>query len=130
MVCTKCQKLGRGGTTLATPSVKKKSEIYHGSPASGSGGIKTTTGSATATTTKSATLGQTGIGKSKLLSKAAKNPYAAYASSCGKCKKSVAQGHAFCQACAYRDNVCACCGKKEKKAKGASVVEVQKFSMK
>ncbi|KAH6687305.1 cript family protein [Plectosphaerella plurivora] len=127
MVCTKCQKLGRGGTTLATPSVKKKSEIYHGSPASGSGGIKTaTTGGAT----KSATLGQTGIGKSKLLSKAAKNPYAAYASACGKCKKSVAQGHAFCHACAYRDNVCAACGKKEKKAKGASVIEVQKFSMK
>ncbi|KAH7354281.1 cript family protein [Plectosphaerella cucumerina] len=128
MVCTKCQKLGRGNTSLATPSVKKKSEIYHGSPASGSG-IARGSGSSTGAT-KSATLGQTGIGKSKLLSKAAKNPYAAYASSCGKCKKSVAQGHAFCHACAYRDNVCACCGKKDKKAKGASVVEGQKFSMK
>ena len=53
MVCAKCQKLSRG-TTLATPEVKKKSEIYHGSPASSS---------KAAGTSKSATLGQTGIGK-------------------------------------------------------------------
>lgn len=48
MVCSKCLKLSKG-TTLATPGVKKKSEMYHGSPASSS--------------SKSATLGQTGIGK-------------------------------------------------------------------
>lgn len=122
MVCTKCQKLGKGNTSLATPSVKKKSEIYHGSSASAS--------SSSAGATKSATLGQTGVGKSKLLSKAAKNPYAQYASACGKCKKRVAQGHTFCQACAYKDHVCAGCGKKDKKAKGAGVVEGAKYTMK
>lgn len=122
MVCTKCQKLGKGSTALATPSVKKKSEIYHGSSASSS--------AAGSGASKSATLGQSGVGKSKLLSKAAKNPYAQYASACGKCKKRVAQGHAFCQACAYKDNACAGCGKKEKKAKGAGAVEGQKFTMK
>lgn len=51
MVCTKCQKLSK--TTLVTPGVKKKSDIYHGSPAS----------SSSATGGKSATLGQTGISK-------------------------------------------------------------------
>ncbi len=54
MVCAKCQKLNK--TTLATPGVKKKAEMYYGSPASSSstaaGGQK-----------KSATLGQTGISK-------------------------------------------------------------------
>lgn len=48
MVCSKCQKLSKG-TTLATPGVKKKTEMYHGSPA--------------ASSSKSATQGQTGIGK-------------------------------------------------------------------
>jgi hypothetical protein len=51
MVCAKCQKLNK--TTLATPGVKKKSEMYYGSPAS----------SSTSTGKKSATLGQTGISK-------------------------------------------------------------------
>ncbi|CAK7270471.1 hypothetical protein SEPCBS119000_004108 [Sporothrix epigloea] len=63
MVCSKCAKFVTG-TTLATPGVKKKSEVYYGSSVSsadGSSNIK-----------KSATLGQTGIGKS------AKNPYAQY----------------------------------------------------
>lgn len=49
MVCSKCSKLSKG-TALATPVVKKKSEMYHGSPASSS-------------SSKSATLGQTGVGK-------------------------------------------------------------------
>jgi hypothetical protein len=57
MVCTKCQKLSKG-TTLATPGVKKKSEIYLGSPASSS----STTKSGDKTKT-SATLGNNGIGK-------------------------------------------------------------------
>ncbi len=48
MVCSKCAKLATG-TKLATPGVKKKNEIYLGSPA--------------ASSSKSATLGQTGIGK-------------------------------------------------------------------
>jgi hypothetical protein len=52
MVCGKCQKLGK--TTLATPDVKKKNEMYYGSPAGSSSGDK-----------KSATLGQTGISKVK-----------------------------------------------------------------
>ncbi|PNP47565.1 hypothetical protein TGAMA5MH_01387 [Trichoderma gamsii] len=66
MVCSKCLKLTKS-TKLATPEVKKKSEMYYGSPASSK-----------ASGSKSATLGNTGVSKSKLLSKAAKNPYAAY----------------------------------------------------
>ena len=108
MVCNKCSKLS-SGTKLATPGVKKKSDMYYGSPASSSTGEK-----------KSATLGQTGISKSKLLSKSAKNPYAQYSryvfevydalistsgawradsrpcSSCEKCKTKVSQGHKYC----------------------------------
>lgn len=51
MVCAKCQKLSKG-TTLATPAVKKKSEMYYGSPASSSSSSR-----------PSATLGQTGVTK-------------------------------------------------------------------
>lgn len=54
MVCSKCAKLVTG-TSLATPGVKKKTDMYYGSSASSSsaaGGAK-----------KSATLGQNGIGK-------------------------------------------------------------------
>jgi hypothetical protein len=51
MVCAKCQKLNK--TTLATPGVKKKTEMYYGSPAS----------SSSSEPKKSATLGQTGISK-------------------------------------------------------------------
>ena len=107
MVCAKCQKLNK--TTLATPGVKKKSEMYYGSPAS----------SSSSTGKKSATLGQTGISKvcfqricwifsqltilqSKLLSKAAQNPYAQYSSACTRCKTKVSQGHSYCNQCAYR----------------------------
>lgn len=118
MVCTKCQKLGKGSTTLATPSVKKKSEMYHGSSASSASSSK-------------ATLGNAGIGKSKLLSKAAKNPYAQYSSACSKCKTKVSQGHSLCQSCAYRADSCASCGKPNKKAKGAApTVAGQKFTLK
>ncbi|EFX04412.1 cript family protein [Grosmannia clavigera kw1407] len=85
MVCSRCAKLVTG-TTLATPGVKKRSELYHGSlGSSSSAGAK-----------KASTLGQTGIGKSKLTSKSAKNPYAQYASSCDKCKTKVSQGHKYC----------------------------------
>jgi hypothetical protein len=52
MVCAKCANLTKP-TSLATPDVKKKNEMYHGSPAGTSkSGAKT-----------SATLGNTGIGK-------------------------------------------------------------------
>jgi hypothetical protein len=55
MVCAKCQKLSKP-TSLATPEVKKKSEIYYGSPLSSSkNGAKS-----------SPTLGNTGIGKVRL----------------------------------------------------------------
>lgn len=90
MVCAKCQKLNK--TTLVTPGVKKKSEMYYGSPASSS------------SDRKSATLGQTGVSKNKLLSKAAKNPYAQYASSCTRCKTKISQGHSLCQTCAYKSD--------------------------
>ncbi|RCI16667.1 hypothetical protein L249_2211 [Ophiocordyceps polyrhachis-furcata BCC 54312] len=143
MVCAKCQKLE--STILATPEVKKKSEIYYGSPASSS--------SKTAGASKSTTLGQTGITKSKLLSKSAKNPYAQYsrfisvlfffipqklsvrltntASSCTKCKTKITQSHALCQTCAYKNDACAMCGKPNKKATStAPVVAGQKFTLK
>lgn len=51
MVCAKCQKLNK--TTLATPGVKKKSEMYYGSPASATSSLDK----------KPATLGQTGVSK-------------------------------------------------------------------
>ena len=56
MVCAKCQKLNK--TTLATPGVKKKAEMYYGSPASSSSSSAAAGGQK-----KSATLGQTGISK-------------------------------------------------------------------
>jgi hypothetical protein len=40
--------------------------------------------------------------QSKLLSKAAKNPYAQYSSSCTRCKTKISQGHTYCNQCAYR----------------------------
>lgn len=55
MVCTKCSKLTK--TTLATPEVKKRSEIYHGSLASSS----KTSGK------KGTTLANSGISKVRLL---------------------------------------------------------------
>ncbi|OAQ70320.1 PDZ-binding protein, CRIPT [Pochonia chlamydosporia 170] len=125
MVCTKCQRLSK--TTLATPEVKKKSEMYYGSPASSS-----SKASGSGTGSKSTTLGQTGVVKSKLLSKSAKNPYAQYSSSCTKCKTKVSQGHSLCQTCAYKNDSCAMCGKpnKKKKDKAAPSVSGQKFTLK
>ena len=111
MVCAKCQKLQR--TTLATPNVKRKNEMYYGSPAAAGVKDKSRT---------SATAGSTGVGKvrgyiemfesitdqlqlqSKLLSKSAKNPYAAYASSCTTCKTKTDEGKKYCQRCAYKAN--------------------------
>jgi hypothetical protein len=52
MVCAKCTKAAKP-TSLATPDVKKKNDMYYGSPA----------GSKTDKTKTSATLGNTGIGK-------------------------------------------------------------------
>ena len=53
MVCNKCQKALKQ-TELATPGVKRKSDLYYESPASKSSKDKSTA---------SATLGKTGIGK-------------------------------------------------------------------
>ena len=58
MVCAKCQKKLKQ-TELATPGVKRKSEMYYGSPAtSGSGSA-----SSSHTDKSKPTLGNTGIGK-------------------------------------------------------------------
>ncbi|KAL8815822.1 MAG: hypothetical protein Q9223_005083 [Gallowayella weberi] len=65
MVCAKCQKLK--STALATPAVKKKNEMYYGSPAVSAGRVEKS----------SATSGSAGAGKSKLLSKSAKSPHTA-----------------------------------------------------
>lgn len=42
--------------------------------------------------------------QNKLLSAKAKNPYAAYSSSCESCKTKTEQGKKFCQKCAYKRN--------------------------
>lgn len=55
MVCAKCQKVQKK-TELATPGVKRKNDIYYGSPSSSTSGKST--GSK-----PSATLGNTGVGK-------------------------------------------------------------------
>ncbi|KAL2141825.1 hypothetical protein VTI28DRAFT_1912 [Corynascus sepedonium] len=123
MVCAKCQKLNK--TTLATPGVKKKSEMYYGSAASSSSSTSSSTGAK-----KSATLGQTGISKSKLLSKAAKNPYAQYSSSCTRCKAKVSQGHTYCNQCAYRIDACHICGKPNKAKTAVPTVDGQKRTFK
>ncbi|MAD81571.1 MAG: hypothetical protein CL912_01280 [Deltaproteobacteria bacterium] len=44
------------------------------------------------------------MSQSKLLSKAARNPYATYASSCTTCKQKVDQGRTYCHKCAYKAN--------------------------
>ncbi|XMA20884.1 hypothetical protein WAI453_013675 [Rhynchosporium graminicola] len=83
------------------------------------------------TTKISATLGNNGIGKSKLLSKAARNPYATYSSSCTTCKTKVDQGRTYCHKCAYKANACAMCGKASSKSTTAApVIAGQKFTLK
>ncbi|KAL2354298.1 cript family protein [Cryomyces antarcticus] len=125
MVCAKCQKLLKK-TELATPNVKKKNEMYFGSPA----------GSTKSASKGSATLGNTGVGKSKLLSKSAKNPYAAYSSTCGGCTTKVDSGKKFCQRCAFKQNACAMCGKNLTQSKDGGprnstpLVSGQRFSAK
>ena len=96
MVCSRCAAKVKP-TTLATPGVKNKKEFYYGSAAS-------TSSAATDKAKKSATLGNNGVGKSKLLGKGAKNPYASYSASCEKCKTKVEQGKKYCQSCAYKEN--------------------------
>ncbi|TVY38353.1 hypothetical protein LOCC1_G006177 [Lachnellula occidentalis] len=122
MVCGKCQKLSKS-TVLATPGVKKKNDMYYGSPAGSS--------SKSGDKTKSATIGNNGVGKSKLLSKSARNPYASYSSSCTTCKTKLEQGKTYCQKCAYKANACAMCGKTNSKSTAAApVIAGQKFTLK
>ncbi|KAE8134382.1 PDZ-binding protein [Aspergillus pseudotamarii] len=125
MVCSKCQKKLKS-TELATPGVKRKSEMYYGSPSTSVGG-----GGGEGSKSKP-TLGNTGIGKSKLLSSKAKNPYAAYSSSCENCKTKTEQGRKFCQRCAYQKNACPMCGKSMtgKSKKDQPIVQGQKFNLK
>ncbi|GAB7348762.1 hypothetical protein MBLNU459_g7491t1 [Dothideomycetes sp. NU459] len=129
MVCAKCQKLVKQ-TKLATPDVKNKKDMYYGSPASTSKGTKSTGGGAGAGTT----LGSSGVSKSKLLGKGAKNPYAAYSSTCAGCPTKTEAGRKYCQRCAYTKNACPICGKSmAAQASGSSkapVVQGQKFTMK
>ncbi|KAI4188724.1 MAG: hypothetical protein L6R41_001963 [Letrouitia leprolyta] len=118
MVCAKCQKKLKS-TALATPAVKKKNEFYYGSPAGSSGRVEKSSAS-------------TAAGKSKLLSKSAKNPYAQYSSSCQTCKTKTESGRSYCQRCAYKANACAVCGKSLTGAKASDqpAVQGQKFSAK
>jgi len=120
MVCAKCQKTLKK-TELATPAVKNKNDLYYGSPA----GDKI----------KGSSLTGAGVGKNKLLSTSAKNPYAAYASSCETCKAKTERGRKYCQRCAYKANACAMCGKKlagdpASGKSGLPIVAGQKFSAK
>ncbi|SZF06101.1 unnamed protein product [Blumeria hordei] len=123
MVCSKCQKF-TNSTILATPGIKKKSEIYFGSSGGSNGDYKAR---------PSSIQGHNGIGKarrhSKLLSKAAKNPYSS--SSCKTCKTRIEQGRTFCQKCAYKANACLVCGKSNSKSTAsAPIIEGQKFNLK
>ncbi|KAF5866423.1 hypothetical protein ETB97_011975 [Aspergillus alliaceus] len=124
MVCSKCQKKLKS-TELATPGVKRRGEMYYGSPSSTGGGESSKSKS-------KPTIGNTGIGKSKLLSSKAKNPYAAYSSACELCKTKTEQGKKYCQRCAYQKNACPMCGKSMagKTSKDQPVVQGQKFNLK
>ncbi|KKK23943.1 hypothetical protein P175DRAFT_0504989 [Aspergillus ochraceoroseus IBT 24754] len=130
MVCARCQKKLKQ-TELATPGVKRKSEMYYGSPSSSLGGGGAGAGAGVASKSKP-TLGNAGISKNKLLSAKAKNPYAAYSSSCEMCKTKTEQGRKFCQRCAYQKNACPMCGKSltGKSSKDQPVVQGQKFNLK
>ncbi|GFN13456.1 hypothetical protein AtubIFM56815_006060 [Aspergillus tubingensis] len=134
MVCAKCQKKLKQ-TELATPGVKRKTEMYYGSPATTLGGSSSNSGAGAAVAggkAKSSTLGSNGIGKSKLLSSKAKNPYAAYASSCEVCKTKTEQGRKYCQRCAYQKNACPMCGKglTGSSSKNQPAITGQKFNLK
>ncbi|KAF7510861.1 hypothetical protein GJ744_005691 [Endocarpon pusillum] len=115
MVCSKCQKVLKK-TELATPGVKRKNDIYLGSP-----------------TAEKSSAPSNGVSKNKLLSKGAKNPYAAYSGSCETCKTKTERGRKYCQRCAYKKNACAMCGKSVGSQDGKGdepVVQGQKFSAK
>jgi len=94
MPCSKCEnKLA----SLATPSVKKASDLYGGV------GAPRSTGSSAP---------ERKIGENKMLSKPAKKRFTPYATTCGDCGLRTHQGGKYCQKCAYKRGVCGICGKK------------------
>ncbi|QSL64763.1 hypothetical protein MERGE_002065 [Pneumocystis wakefieldiae] len=93
MVCSECEKKG---ISLATPSVKKKSEIYMGSEMA-----------------KIAATSERKIGENKLLSNSAKKRYDPYGVGCKTCKQRTHHlGAKYCPGCAYKQGRCSICGKK------------------
>ncbi|KAJ5239191.1 hypothetical protein N7468_003810 [Penicillium chermesinum] len=120
MVCGKCEKKLQK-TELATPGVKNKNDKYFGSPSTLGGPAK-----------GKATLGSTGVGKSKLLSAKAKNPYAAYSGSCESCKAKTAQGRKFCHKCAFQKHSCPMCGKSlsGKSGKDEPLIQGRNYTLK
>ena len=66
MVCTKCQKK-ISKTTLATPAVKRKADLYYGSPASGANAHASSSKTKVTGKSASATLGNTGVVKACLI---------------------------------------------------------------
>lgn len=62
MVCSKCQKKLKN-TQLATPGVKRKTDIYYGSPSSSFGGGGDAIAGSKAGSKGSSTLGNTGVSK-------------------------------------------------------------------
>lgn len=62
MVCTKCQKKLKA-TELATPGVKRKNEMYYGSPSTTLGGGSASGAGPAASAKSKPTLGATGVGK-------------------------------------------------------------------
>ncbi|KAL6779555.1 hypothetical protein ACKKBG_A12745 [Auxenochlorella protothecoides x Auxenochlorella symbiontica] len=50
------------------------------------------------------------VNENKMLSK--KRGWQPYAAKCTLCKNNLQAGYTYCQGCAYRDGLCAMCGKK------------------
>lgn len=50
------------------------------------------------------------VNENKMLSK--KKSWQPYSAKCKVCKSNLPQNYAYCQACAYRNGLCAMCGKK------------------
>ncbi|EAS28219.3 cript family protein [Coccidioides immitis RS] len=128
MVCSRCQKKLQK-TELATPAVKRKNDMFYGSTLSTLGGG----GGGGDSKRPSGTSGYAGVTKNKLLSSKAKNPYAAYSSSCDACKTKIESGRKYCQRCAYSKNACAMCGKSLSTTKSTQkqpVIQGQKFTAK
>ncbi|EEP80049.1 conserved hypothetical protein [Uncinocarpus reesii 1704] len=114
-------------TEKPTPAVKRKNDMFYGSTLSTLGGG----GGGGDSKKPLGTSGYAGVSKNKLLSSKAKNPYAAYSSSCEACKTKVEAGRKYCHRCAHSKNVCAMCGKSPTKStQKQPVIQGQKFTAK